>query len=131
LIDKDVVTKYLGVPYKHQGRDMRGLDCYGIIICAYADIGIKLFDIEEDYSEDWSWKGKNYFIENYYKQWEKVIAPKFMDVVLFKNSKGAINHAGIMLDENRFIHTSKVGTVVSRIADMKEHRLEGYYRYKL
>jgi len=130
LTPEDVIKKYLGIPYKHQGRVITGLDCYGLILSVYADIGIALFDIHEDYAPDWSFKGKNYFIENYHKEWERVAQPLFLDVVLFKNRKGAFNHAGVMLDERRFIHTSKVGTVVSSISDMKSHRLDGYYRYK-
>lgn len=128
---KDVVDKYLGVPFKHRGRDITGLDCYGLIVCVYADCAIKLFDIDEEYPANWGAKGKNYFLENYYKQWEKVESPKFLDVVLFKNAHGVCNHAGVYLHNNLFIHTSrKAGTVVTAIPDFK-NKVEGFYRFKL
>jgi cell wall-associated NlpC family hydrolase len=129
LNELDVITKYLGIPYKHQGRDLSGLDCYGLIISIYADLGIKLFDIEEDYARDWSWKNKNYFLENAHKEWEEVRKPRIFDVVGFKNSKGILNHAGVMLDGDRFINTCRAGTVIYRVSDpVWSARFCGFYR---
>ena len=94
-------------------------------------MGIRLFDIEEDYAEDWSWKGKNYFIENAHLQWHEVRQPKFLDVIVLKNGQGIINHAGVMLDENNFIQTcSRTGTIVTGLSLVKPGRIEGFYRYK-
>lgn len=129
MTEQDIINKYLGVGYKHQGRDIQGLDCYGLIICIYADLGIKLFDVEEDYTPDWSWKNKNYFLENCHKEWEEEEKAKLFDVVGFKNSKGILNHAGVMLDENRFINSCRAGTVVCRVSELIwQKRFAGFYR---
>lgn len=32
--------KYLGVPFKHRGRTDRGIDCAGLVWCAYRDLGV-------------------------------------------------------------------------------------------
>jgi cell wall-associated NlpC family hydrolase len=37
---------YLGVPWRHMGRTRRGVDCAGLLICAYADLGIVVPVIE-------------------------------------------------------------------------------------
>jgi len=37
-----MIEKYLGVPYRHRGRAMDGLDCWGFLKLAYADIGVRL-----------------------------------------------------------------------------------------
>ena len=45
----DVVAaarSYLGVPYLHQGRTMRGLDCVGLIIRVGHDLGLSDYDID-------------------------------------------------------------------------------------
>ena len=126
----DIISKYLGIPYRHRGRGLNGFDCYGLIIAIYGDVGIRLFDVEEDYTEDWSWKGRNHFIENAHRQWEEVRQPMLFDVVLFKNSKGIVNHAGVMLDEYNFIQTCRAGTVVTGIGSVRQDRIEGFYRYK-
>jgi len=128
MTDQDIIKRYLGVPYKLYGRDMDGLDCYGLIINIYKEIGIELLDIE-NYPQDWALKGGNYFIENYHKQWEQINTPKLLDVIGLKNGRGLFNHAGIILDSERFIHTSKVGTAVARIADWKD-KIVGFYRLK-
>lgn len=131
MTKKDIINKYLGVPYLHQGRSMQGLDCYGLVILIYADLGIKVFDIDEDYTMDWSWKNKNNFIEDVCKSWQEVKIPDIFDVITFKNNKGIMNHAGIMLDNERFINTCSAGTIVSKLDHpLWLKRFKGFYRHK-
>lgn len=131
MLPVDVLAKYLGVVYKHHGRGLSGLDCYGLILKIFEDQGVKLWDIHEDYNQEWSWQGKNLFIENYAREWEAVKEPAFLDVVCFKNSKGVVNHAGIVLGENKFIHAVRAGVVVSKVTDREwQKRCVGFYRYK-
>lgn len=129
--EQDLVKKYLGVPFKHLGRSPKmGLDCYGLIKCFFGDLGIELIDVE-DYKKNWSKDGLNYFLDNYYKQFIEVPVPHPFDVVLFKNDEGVANHAGIVLSGDRFIHTSRVGTVVARLNELNNFkRIVGFYRIK-
>lgn len=130
MTEREINEKYLGIPYKHRGRNLDGLDCYGFIIAVYRDWEIELFDIEEEYNEGWAFKsGKNYFIENYHRQWQKVDGPEMLDVVLFHNSKGIVNHGGIVLSDRKFIHCCKAGVVVSRLIPQWLKRLEGFFRF--
>lgn len=126
--EKVIVDKYLGVPYRHQGRNLEGLDCWGLIVCIYKDFGVELFDIE-NYPKDWSSKGSNYFLENYYQQWSIVKVPQLWDVVLFNGSKGMPNHAGVVLSGERFIHSRRGGTVIGNLYDWKD-KVQQFYRYK-
>ncbi len=127
----DIIQKYLGISYQHHGRDLSGLDCYGLILKIFEDQGVKLWDINEDYDQQWSWMGKNLILENYAREWERVEDQRFMDVVCFKNGKGVVNHAGVMLGENKFIQAVKAGVVVSRLTDRDwQKRFVGFYRYK-
>jgi cell wall-associated NlpC family hydrolase len=121
--------KYLGIPYKHRGRDIKGLDCWGFPILAYRDEGIELIDLE-NYEQDWSYKGKNLFLDNYYKNWEEQRIPKFFDLILFKNGENVAFHAGIYLNHNDFMHCCKAGIVISKTTDPKwKDRICGFYRY--
>ncbi len=36
---------YLGVPFRHRGRTPRGLDCAGLVVRSYADLGVVLPDV--------------------------------------------------------------------------------------
>ncbi|MBI5872997.1 MAG: C40 family peptidase [Candidatus Omnitrophica bacterium] len=130
MTESEVRKKYLGVPFQHQGRSISGLDCYGLIINVYKDLGFELLDIEEDYPMNWVWEGRNYFIENHHKQWERVDVPKPFDVVLFyMNGKKVADHGGIVLSNNDVLHACKSGTVVSRLDHMK-FLIEGFYHFK-
>ena len=129
--DKDIIRKYLGIPFKRRGRAIEeGLDCWGLIKAIYADCGIDLFDLDS-YEVDWPQNGRNHFMEYYCRQWEKVDRPQFMDVVLFRASPMVVNHAGLVLSESRFIHAARPGVVVSRLGELQVFKkIEGYYRFK-
>ena len=36
---------YLGVPFRHRGRTSAGLDCAGLLVAAYRDLGVQLPDL--------------------------------------------------------------------------------------
>lgn len=36
---------YLGVPYRHQGRNRVGMDCVGLVVCAARDVGYDVPDM--------------------------------------------------------------------------------------
>lgn len=131
MLAKDIRDNYLGIPFKHQGRTMDGLDCWGLIKLIYKDLGFELLDINESYDLNWGWKGKNYFIENYWKEWTKEEQPKLFDGVLFANTLDVPVHAGVYLGDNQIIHTCKMGTVVNKISDVnRKYKLIGFYRLK-
>jgi cell wall-associated NlpC family hydrolase len=127
------VMKYVGIPYKNMGRGIDGLDCWGLIKLLYQDIlGFTLWDLSEEYPEDWSFSGKDLFMENYQKQWEKVEKPQMWDVVLFRVGGEIVNHAGVMLNQNTFIHCVKAGVVLNRISEKSwKKSASGFYRYKI
>ena len=66
MTDKEITEKYLGIPYRHRGRSLKGLDCWGLVVLVYKDFGIDILDLKS-YRENWALQGKNYFIENYGK----------------------------------------------------------------
>lgn len=134
MTEEELISKYVGIPYVHLGRDpKKGLDCLGLLMCFFKDMGrdVKKYDYEH-YSEYWSVDGNNdYYLEKWPSEYEKVNEPKPFDVVLFQNSRGITNHAGIVLSNDRFIHSCKAGCVVARLKEPKwQQKLTGYYRKK-
>jgi cell wall-associated NlpC family hydrolase len=132
MTEKELVERYLGIPYKHNGRDLSGLDCWGLIIDAFrSDKGIILLDLCA-YDEKGCVIGGNEAIENHYKCYSEHGAPVFFDVLLFRNKDGNIFHAALYLSRSRFLHAHKrAGVVIDRL-DKKvwSERLAGIYRYK-
>ena len=128
-VENFIVKKYLGINYKHKGRSLSGLDCYGLIIRVYADFGVELIDLQDEYDERWQWKRWAESIEQHYKKWQKVEIPQLLDVVLFKKNN-IVNHGGVVLNNGRFIHCCKLGVIVSRLDEqIWQRRIEGFYRY--
>ena len=129
--EKEIIRKYLGIPYKHMGRSADALDCWGLIKAIYADRGLDIYDLNGSYESEWSKNGKNYFLENYYKDWDKVITPQFLDVILINSAQHVACHAGVFLSYSKFIHCTKVGVLVSKLSSSAwKNRIEGFYRLK-
>lgn len=42
----EAARKYLGVPFVHQGRTNKGLDCAGLVVLALRDIGLDVEDLK-------------------------------------------------------------------------------------
>jgi len=130
-MEKDIIRKYLGVKFSHLGRDPKeGLDCYGLIICVFKDLGHDLNDLE-NYEMDFNLHGKDYFIEHYHEQWIEVAVPHRFDVVLYKAGNGIVNHAGLVISGNRCLQATKAGVVITRLNDpLWYQRMAGFFRHK-
>jgi cell wall-associated NlpC family hydrolase len=131
-VERCIIEKYLGIPYQHRGRTLTGLDCWGFLKLVYADLGVRLFDIEDlEYSKVWGLEGRDYFKAHYFHDWAEVKEPEILDGVLFVNSRRIANHAGIVLSNKRFIHCCRQGVIISRLEDPAWiKRIEGFYRLK-
>jgi len=127
--ETELINKYLGIPYRNGGRDLKGLDCWGIIVLVFKDFGINVLDIAATVDCQWSFKNDNKSILDYWQKWTEVSKPRFLDVILLNVEGGSLNHAGIYLSGSRFIHCTKAGVLVSRISRWKEN-VRGYYRLK-
>jgi cell wall-associated NlpC family hydrolase len=128
-------SEYLNIPYKHLGRDRKGIDCYGLsILYAKEVMGIDLPDWW--YEEDWSKKegGYNYFTENCNTYAERVEHPIPNDMVLFFTDMKTkvVNHIGIFVEfPDKVIQALKHGvTLTSLKTPVVKAMIEGYYRLR-
>lgn len=134
-LERQMRRKYVGVPYVNRGRDLRiGLDCWGMLLSGYADLGIILYDIDVLYAEDWHKQGGNYLIDNWHHDWVR-IAPaqaRFPDGVLFSTAEGIGTHAGIVLSGGEFLHAHRaLGVVASRLGEPPwNDRVWSFFRHK-
>lgn len=126
----ELVRKYLGIPYVHMGRTMEGLDCWGLIILVYRDLGFELFDLD-NYEFKWSHMGKNYFAEKVHEAWERVTRPFMYDGVLLQNEDHVCNHAGVYVGEGYFLHCCKKGVCKNKLTEPYwKKRFYGYFTLK-
>lgn len=105
------VEKYIGIPYKHNGRSIEeGLDCWGLVMCIFKELGISLpgSDGYNRPEQDWFKKDP----DRYWRFLQRVGEPldivqvKRYDIVYFALiGNSIVSHAGVMLDNEKFIHT--------------------------
>jgi len=102
------MRKYINLPYKNLGRDFSGVDCYGLLYLIYKkELQIDLPDfVSLQYQKEWYKQNENVILDNIWNQWEQISAPfKKFDALLFKlNSKMIVNHCGVYVGDQKFIH---------------------------
>lgn len=121
------VRKYLGCKYAPRGRDPKtGLDCYGLVICIFGDLGLRL--------PDPGYAGAD--LETNKKMLES-LERAIPSVKLEKPERGCViefivsgepSHVGIYMGSGDFIHVSeRSGVVVDKLRRWNK-RVKGYYR---
>jgi len=128
-----IIKKYIGIPFKEHGRNFNGLDCYGLLICIFKEIGINIEDYNYETTEQFGDINYNLILKNYYKQFQIVEKKDIQewDIVLIRGNRNLLNHCGIMLDKIKFIHVDKNGVIISKLIDQPwVRRIDSFYRYK-
>ncbi len=88
---------YLGVPWKHQGRTDKGMDCVGLVVLALRAIGVDA-PLAATYGRMQDYRQARRYLEEFC---ERVGQAEVGDVVLFMNSQSL--HMAIVseVDEGR------------------------------
>jgi len=130
---ESVVRELVGVPYVHAGRDpAAGLDCLGLIHVFYKRFGISVPDGDgAPYERDWFRRDPVRYLRGILQHGKPVDPDDLqpLDFVYFFMG-GAVTHAGVMVDSERFIHVLEGRAVsVSRLSSMWRRRLVGARRF--
>ena len=117
------IGKYIGIPYRHNGRDLSGVDCLGLIAMFYKDLGIALIDGDgAPIAEDWYVHDPERYergLESVGVEADGELQP--LDLVYFELGDGVVRHAGIMVSKTHFIHVRE-----GRRVDVSRYR--GFWR---
>lgn len=107
------VSDLIGIPYKEHGRDLSGLDCYGLAILVEKRFGKNLKDVVyENHDAELSQK------------WAPLLNVSKTDFItegcLVEVHVGTTLHIGVALDSQIMIHaTMNQGVRISKIAAYK------------
>lgn len=121
---------YLRTPWSHTGRVKAvGVDCYGLIACAFNDIGLKVEDMAS-YSQSDEYVLLNNYLSKTFVEVE-FDQKNAGDVLVFRGA-GMWNHIAIYSGGNLMIHTyTNVGCVVEHmLVPHWERMLRKVYRHK-
>lgn len=103
----DEVKSWIGTPYKYGGNNKRGVDCSGFVVQVYK----KVYGVSLQRSSDLI----------YEKNCEKIKKNDLQegDLVFFSTGRSKkINHVGIYLKSDKFIHASSSRGVI--VSDLDE-----------
>jgi cell wall-associated NlpC family hydrolase len=123
----DLYSKLLGVPYKKNGRDYDGLDCYGLIQLYYREkLGIYLPEYVTPENDNMV----SQIVMEGKQLWEELEKPAPDCAVLFR-VKAYYYHMGIILDDRSFLHIVQHKNVCKEKLDhlFWKNRIEGYYKW--
>jgi cell wall-associated NlpC family hydrolase len=126
---QEAARRYLGVPFVHQGRTARGLDCVGLLVRVAEDLGFQARDFTA-YSLRPSSRLLMRLIAD---SCDRVDSAEPGDILVFSMiGPGWPQHAGIKTDKG-MIHAMRGGPdkVVEHVLDdMWTRKLDSVWRYR-
>lgn len=128
-----LIKKYSGIPYKHAGRDLTGLDCLGLAHFVYKDCGIDIPDSDgRAYSQDWTKTDPERYLRGILAHGAAAPVDNLqpLDFVYFRMGRN-ITHGAVMVDSEHFLHVLQNSRVhVSRMDPVWRKRLAGARRFQ-
>lgn len=123
-------AKYVGIPFVDGGRDISGVDCWGLVRLIYAErLGVSLPSYGEISAAELIRIARA--IDAGQEQWAPVEAPRAFDVVLLRlYDRAWTGHVGVAIDGTRMLHTER--DIASAVVPMDhytiKHRIAGFRR---
>lgn len=124
---------YIGIPFKPDGRDRTGTDCWGLVHLIYRErLGIGLPEHSGIYTGNSlsSLKKVAREMEEARKRWLLVEAPQEYDAVLLRTGK-YVWHVGMVIDNRRMIHIMDgINSVIEPYTGLAwKNRVQEFRRY--
>lgn len=123
--------KYVGIPFRSNGRDTSGCDCYGLVrLILQNEYGIILPELNL-YDDALNCQETVHLFKDYLPVMcgAKIEQPEEKAVCLIRTTGGLLSHVGIYAGDDFIIHTrNKTGTVCERMSSpFLTGRIEGWY----
>lgn len=118
---------FLGVPFRHQGRDHHGIDCAGLILASYALCGVPMRDVAGYGREPWK-DGLRQAVEDGFGK-PLVDTDRLPGDVLLFRIRREPQHLAMVTDRGMTHSYADAGKVVE--TDLDERwikRIVGHYR---
>ncbi len=105
---KKIADDLVGIPYKHNGRNKNGLDCWGLVYLFFKELGIELPKNDGEYvHQKWYKMDPDRYergLESLGKEVGHYRHLQLLDIPYFRLYRNVITHSGVMIGDNQFIH---------------------------
>lgn len=126
-------NNYIRTPFKEKGRDLAGVDCWGLAAIIYeGELGIILPSYTDFYENtEESRLLAKLIADERANKWDHPETPKMFDIIILKLG-GVPFHVGVVTKPNHMIHCAKdVGTTHVRFDTLEwDKKVVGFARYK-
>lgn len=122
-------SDYIGIPYRAEGRDRAGCDCWGLVVLIYRErLGVTL-PSHAGYGDPLS-PAAAAAVAAGRAAWQPVVTPQPLDVVLLRVN-GAPHHIGLVIRPGWMLHSAagKDSCIESYVRPYWRARVEGFYTY--
>jgi len=122
MTQDEFVRAAIGVPFVEHGRDYKGWDCWGLVLCAYRDVlGVTVPDFIYNDTNDIRALIRNFGTRSQ-EFWVKVDPQPLSVACIYR--RGHVIHAGLVIGR-RILHVEQgIETCLERI---ERFRVEGFY----
>lgn len=128
------IKDFIGIPYKTNGRDLKGCDCYGLVMLYYKEIlGINV--PESRITAEQPRRIFANYLNELSTHWDTIQTPKKHSVVAFAYSPEhpkIVTHFGIMIDDKTILHClNKVNSHISSLDDVRvKNFIKGFHVWR-
>ena len=125
---------YIGLPFKERGRDMTGLDCWGLVrLVLHEQLDIQVPSYAHYYVSSTSEKQIGPLVRRESLNWKRVaVENSACGDVLILRMRGQPMHAALVLDHQYMLHIERgINSVLERYDSMRwRNRIVGVFRHQ-
>lgn len=106
MMDRNWTDRFIDIPFKPDGRDRSGCDCWGLVHLIYRErLGIELPDYRGIFTDQSlaTLRRVAEVMNQNRESWQKVDTPQPYDVVMMRSGKYTW-HVGIVVSKNYMLH---------------------------
>lgn len=123
------LQRWIGTPYIESGRDIHGLDCWGLVKEYYSQVlDILLPSYVGQYTVQEKEETAFLISQEAKSLWDRVDIPRSNDLILL-NILGHPVHVGIFQKPDKILHTRRGANACIEPIHKWRNRVEGYYRW--
>ena len=123
-------NELIGIPFKENGNDSTGIDCFNLMRKAFKEHGINVPSTNISVCACQEASDKEIY-SNLANSWEQLKVPENpCGVLISSTNPNFANHIGVFIGDNRILHiTFNTNSIIERMFPKYKHRIIGFYKY--